>query len=292
MPKLTEHKSRSANRILLLGDPGAGKTTAVGHLLSHGQRLFVADFDDGLEPIRAFVKPEFHKNLIYETLVDRVRPDETSGFPVTKGNPQAFRRFIKLVHEWKDSDSGESYGKPEDWGENDWLVIDTLSMLGQAAMLYTLNQNNRMGRPIRLKDWGDAIRRVEGVPMLLKSLPINILMTAHLARLTSDGDDDDDEEGQPSGGRKAAGKRKRPSNYDMRYPATLGQKLPPKIGGYFTTILQVKRVGNGINATRVIRTVPDEDVDVKVPLNQGKQVEVPVTDLFSIIQSIRGNANG
>lgn len=287
MPKLSEHKSKSRNRILLLGDPGAGKTTAVGHLLNHGQRLFVADFDDGLEPIRAYVKPEFHKNLIYETLVDRVHPDINTGYPVTTGKPHAFRRFIKLTQEWKDTETGESYGKPQDWGDNDWLVVDTLSMLGQAAMLYTLSQNNRMGQKIRLMDWGEAIRRVEGVPMFLKALPINIIMTAHLARLESDHEEDDDD--QPQGGRKAGGSRKRPGNYDMRYPATLGRKLPPKIGGYFTTILQAKRVGNGINATRVIRTVPDSDVDVKVPLQQGKQVEVPIDGLFSIIQAIRGD---
>ena len=78
------------------------------------------------------------------------------------------------------------------------------------------------------------------------------------------------------------------SNYDMRYPATLGQKLPPKIAGYFNIVIQAKRLGTGSRAQRILSLVPDSDVDVKVPLRpKGLGVELPINELHKVIQAIR-----
>ena len=119
--------------------------------------------------------------------------------------------------------------------------------------------------------------------MQLRSLPINVIMLAHLIRLTPDEPDPEDDDDTK---RK---KRKLPENYMMRYPSTLGQKLPPKIGGYFNTILQTERVGSGPRAARVIKTVPSDDVDVKFPAPVGKKPEYPIMGLWDIIQTIRSS---
>lgn len=287
MPNLSDHKSKRVSRILLVGDPGAGKTSAYGSLLAHGQRLFVMDFDDGLDPIRQFVAPEHHKNLIFESLVDKVRFSAKTGYPTVKGTPTAFKTFVSLMDRWVDSETGEDYGPPEEWGDNDWLVVDTLTNLGAASMNYTLHKAQRSGESIRKKDWGDAIRRVTGFLDEIRSLPINVILCAHLMRLTPDDNDDDDK--RKEGGRQAAASRALPENYMMRYPATLGQKLPPRVGGHFTCVLQVKRVGKGRNARRIIRTTPDDDVDVKVPVPAAKlEAEYEVQDFWKIVEALRG----
>jgi len=291
MPKGSSHRSKESTRILIVGDPGAGKTCAYGSLLAHGQRLFVCDFDDNLDPIFKLVPKEFHDNLIYETLVDKVRFDK-EGNPTVEGRPTAFAGFVKLVKSWVDSETGEDYGPPESWGPNDWLVIDPLTSFSHAAMWHTLHKAGRLGtsmkggRPRRLKDWGVAIDKVEGAIQMLRSLPINMIVTAHLMRLSQDEIEDDEESGGASG--KPAAARKLPDNLLMRYPATLGQKLPPRIGGYFSVVLQAKRVGKGQAARRVLATVPDDDVDVKVPVPpKSLPVEVPADSLWTIVEALR-----
>lgn len=280
MPTLDQHHSRERTAVLLLGDPGSGKTTAIGHLLEHGQRLFVADFDDGLDPIRKIIDPKYHPNLIYETLTDPVRINR-KGIPEVR-RPVALKRYQELLKNWVDSETGEDYGPPESWGPNDWLVTDGLTFQGQAAMYFVLAQENRAGHHPRLRDWGLAIRLQEGIIQELRSLPINMLITAHLAELSSD-EGEDEGESRP-GVPKAAS-----AVNHKRYPSALGKKLPPRIGAYFNTVVQTKMVGSGRSMRPVIRTVPDPDVDVKVPLPPKKlPVEVEINELFpKIILAIR-----
>jgi hypothetical protein len=291
MPTLDSPKGlKEPLRILIVGDPGAGKTTAYGHLLNHGQKLFVADFDKGLDPVRAYAKQEFHKNLHYETLVDKVRFAPETGYPIAP-NPKAWRNFIKLADNWTDSETGESFGAPESWDENSWFVVDTLTGAGRAAWWHVMDKNGRMGISLRKKDWGDIVRTVEGLPQLLQSYPINTIMTAHLARLSPEDDvDDEDKKPLPPGVPKIQEKKVANENLLKRYPATVGQKLPPRIGGYFTVVLQAKRVGSGARANRVILTKPEDDVDVKLPVSQDliRDIEVPIDGLFKIIQALRG----
>lgn len=283
MPTLAS-KPLDRCRILLVGDPGSGKTTAIGHLLEHGQEVFVADFDNNLDPIQQFVPAKYHAHLHYETLVDKVSFGAADGAPTVVGVPTAFPRFIELCRSWKDSETGEDFGPPEKWPENHWLVVDPLTSLGTAAMWYTLYRNGRLGRPKRKNDWGDAINRVEGVIQMLRALPINIIVTAHLMHLRPP-EDDEDEKDNPTGAPKAVA---RGGNWNMRYPATLGQSLPPKIGAYFSCIVQAKLVGAGAKARRVLSTVPEADVAVKTPAVPGKlPAEIPINQLIQIANAIR-----
>lgn len=281
MPKLsTEHKSQRYLRILNVGDPGDGKTTVTGMLAKHGQRLFYADFDDGLDPLRHYLTPEEQGNIIYVTLVDKVSIND-DGQPVAKP-PFAFPQFIKLMKAWKTD--GEDYGPPESWGPDSWLVVDTLTSMGQSSMYYTLHKKNRMGKPKRINDWGEAIGRLEGFIQMVKALPVNVIINTHLMRLATDADEEneDDTPGVPKAAVAATDK--------MRYPVALGQKLPTRLGGYFNVVTQTKMVGSGRNARPVIKPFPDPDVRVKVPVVREKlKAEYEADRFIDLIRTIRGD---
>jgi len=281
MPTLDSHVP--GLRVLIVGDPGSGKTTAIGKLAEHGQELFLCDFDHNLNPISHFVKREALDRIHYETLVDPVEFD-VNGKPVVKGIPPAFSNFIKLSNNWIDSTTGEDFGSPDHWERGRWFVMDSLTSFGNACMNYTMFKRKRFGKRRGFAEWGDAIERVEGALQLFAGSSTHLICTAHLCRLNlEDVTADADDEGKPIDHPTAA--KRLPPNAAMRYPVALGQKLPPRIGGYFNLVLQAQRIGSGVGARRVLRTVPEEDVDIKVPLPpRTVPPEVPIDQLWSILK--------
>jgi hypothetical protein len=288
MPKLSNQSEKRVQRILIVGDPGTGKTCCVGHLLEHGQKLFVADFDNQIDVLRHIIPAKFHENLVYANLVDKVYPDPVSGYPRTDGKPTAFRKFVRLVRRWVDDD-GTDYGVPETWDENTWLVIDNLTAMGQATLMFSLDFKGRMGQRISLSVLGDAINRVEGVTVMLRGLPINTITLAHLGPVNVEKikDEEDAEDDVPTTVPEQEKMSVSPVS-KKHYPVTLGRKLPKRIGGNFTAILQTDIVGSGTRTQRIIRTVPSDIVDIKFPALPGSlPAELPITDLFRIIEALR-----
>lgn len=285
MPTLTDHNP--GLRVLIVGDPGSGKTTAIGKLAEAGQELHIADFDHNLNPIAQFVKPEALARIHFETLVDPVRMN-AEGKPIVKGIPPAFSGFCRLSERWVDSGTGENFGPPEEWARNRWFVVDSLTSLGNAAMNYTMFKRKRMGKRRGFAEWGDAIERVEGALQMFAGSSVNLICTAHLCRLNmEDVTASADEEGTTIDSPMVA--KRLPPNAAMRYPVALGQKLPPRVGGYFNLVLQAQRQGSGVGARRVLRTVPEEDVDIKVPLPPRiVPPEVPIDQLWTILKHLTG----
>lgn len=282
---LTSHK---ATRGLIVGDPGAGKSTACAYLATSSliNRVFVIDLDDNWRgPLRQ-LPPEALAKIHIETLRDPIKFGDKF-VPQVKGVPDAFPTITRLLSEWTDTDTRESFGQPEEWGPHDALVLDGCSALAHIAMNYTLHVNNRRGKLRRLKDWGNAIERFEGIIQALTSgLPCQVIATAHLQRLSPEqAEDDDDDTSSKSHTQYTRGGLTPPENFWMRYPSALGQKLPPRLGGMFEFVVQAKRVGRDLTAKRVLKTTPDSDVDVKLPLPQKEigGIEIPNTDLIEII---------
>lgn len=276
----------SGLRVLIVSDPGGGKTGSVLKLAESGQKVFVADFDDNLFRLRKFISPDAFKSIHYETLVDKVSFN-AEGLPVVDGIPKAWSGFCKLCKTWVDRNTGEDFGEPESWGPDCWFVIDSLTSMGNASMYYTKFRRKSMGKRRSKPDWGDAIERVEGALQIFAGSPVNFICTAHLARLNmEDITENTDDSGNVIA--KPTASLRLPPNANMRYPTALGQKLPPRVGGYFNLILQAQRIGSGVGARRVLRTVPEEDVDIKVPLPaRTLPPEVPIDKLWTILSALR-----
>jgi hypothetical protein len=293
VPKLTDTYVKRPQRLLIVGDPSAGKTTAVGHLLEHGQKLFVADFDAKLNPITKHVPAKFHDALVYSTLVDKMKLDASSGYAVPIGKPTAFPKFMRLIDRWVDDD-GTDYGEPVSWDANTWLVIDSLTTMGGAVLRWVKADRGVSGKKTSGPTLGEAIARVTGVVETFLGFPINIIMLAHLSPVSAaekdsfGGDDTGDKAiAQEKAEMKHEALEMSPHKY-IRYPYTIGKQLPRTIGGLFTAVVYAKTVGTGPRAQKVLSTVPDEDVQVNVPVgNKALPPEVPLNGLYTIIESMR-----
>ena len=56
MPNMLDHESHKLVKILNASHSGAGKTGALGSLIDEGFHLHILDFDNGLSPLKNYVK--------------------------------------------------------------------------------------------------------------------------------------------------------------------------------------------------------------------------------------------
>lgn len=282
MATLRDISDEIAVKLLLVGDPGSGKTGSLVSLVKDGYRVFILNFEGSahLAPLRMHLTPEEQERVIVANLRDDLQLQGRQIWP--RKPPTAFSNAMALLDKWKVGEA--DYGSIYDWGPQDVLVVDSLTSMGAAAMWYRLFVNGRKGKNKRPKDWGEAMEMQEQFLELLRaeSIKCNVIVISHLTYLGGDSDFSDDEDldaPKPSSG---------PVTIDIkRYPSALGKKLPPRIAGFFPTVLQAKIVGQGRNARRVIRTVPEPDVDLKLPA-KGVASELPIeTALADIFKALK-----
>jgi hypothetical protein len=296
MPKLSEMLDETPVKLLLVGDPGSGKTGALVSLVKAGYRLFIQEYDSAghLAPLNMFLSEEEQERVIVAVLRDELSLKGKVFWP--RKPPTAFSNGMRLLDGWKEGEI--DYGSIYDWGLNDVLVIDTLTSQGRSAMWYKLFLNQRQAaisrgaRQLkRPKDYGEAMDYQSDFLDMLNSNAVgcNVVVVAHLKYLSSKEFEDEDEGGKPDDK-----KTKRPANpYDEKlYPSALGRELPKKVPGMFSAVAECKIVGAGPKARRVIRTVPEANVDVKIPA-LGLPSELPIEDgLARIFEAVKQGKAG
>ena len=278
MPTLSEHQSANAIKLLVVGDTGAGKTVALATLANAGFRLFIQDYDNGLDALRHFVKPEFHKQVFFKTFIDPLSDAQGR----IAGIPSAATNGFKALDAWLEPLEADdpvpdgalnvttppalpgakpgvalkrvaNMGGVKQWGPQDVLVIDSLTFLGKACMNHVLALNGHLGQRPTMPDWGDAIAMQENMLAMLYSdtVKCNVVITAHLAFQDDTG---------LGGGQKG-------------YPSALGSKLPPKVGRYFNSVVLVEsqpQLGVGKDGRpnpplRQLRTQSTPRIELKTP---------------------------
>ncbi len=301
MPSAKSLKRDRRARILLVGEPGMGKTSSLASLAEAGYRLFVASFDDNIDALLHRLSDEAAERVYIEILQDRIAWDRVKAnrkanvalTPSVRGEPKAFATLIKLLDNWVDSETGESFGPVAEMGPKDILVIDPLTHLSHAIFDYTLYAGARLGYPKRKADWGRAIDREVAFVRSLCSIHngANLIVTCHLKRLrvkaaskeevavkgsaadivVSHSDDEEDE-----------------ILTAEKYPSALGQNLPAEIGGFFGAVIQADMTAAG---KFILRTRPTKDVRLKIPATKlALPAELPAEDgLVKIVNCIVEN---
>lgn len=268
MPNISSHHSKEAVKMLLIGDSGTGKTAALLGLAKAGYNLRIADFDNGLDILANLARhepnpEEIMSRIHYISCTDEMKTTQ-SGEVIPKGEPKAYAKAMRALSAWKDDEA--DYGPVDKWTQDDVLVFDSMTFLGNAAMRWVLFQAGRVGQPYQ-GDWYIAQNKIRSLLEMCYSTSIkcNVIFTAHI-RYT--------EIAQETVG----------------YPESVGKALPPQIPRYFNTVAQTKMTGTGTNLKRKIRVVPDSVLPLKNAAPQAfpKQELDLETGLAEIFRAIRG----
>ena len=230
-------------KLLVAAHSGAGKTGALASLANAGYKLWVLDFDNGLDILPPYVNEDKLKNVKYQTCTDGLQPDLLkSKFSTKKAMPTAYKNAIKYLDKWPDTNrSVMGQGDTEAFGPEDVLVIDSLSFMANAAMRLTLAEVGRI-KP-EIQDWYTAQNKVEDFLAFMydDTVKCHVIVNTHIDVKEND------------------------MKQLLEQPTALGRALPPKIPRYFNTMLRLDVQGRGEKAKRQYMTVPTGTLSVKCP---------------------------
>lgn len=272
MAKLEEHQSSKTTKLLLIGDSGAGKSGSLASLAAAGYNLRILDVDNGIDVLANYLRdktgpygPEALDRVEFETITD---PMKNVNGKLIPRQATVWQRTMKLLDDWSPKNGASAdLGPISKWTENDVLVIDSLTMLSNAALNFILAMNARIGQKPHQSDWYDGQLLLEGLLQMLydDGIVCNVIITAHIVFLG--------EENGPQRG----------------YPNSLGSKFPPKIGRYFNTILMAKTTGQGTALHRKILTNTAGLVELKNTAPLKVKPEYPLaTGLADYFKDVRG----
>lgn len=252
MPSLAEHQSNNYVKMLLIGDAQAGKTGSLTSLAKAGYHLHILDYDNKLDVLKYYILhecPDAIANVEFVSLRDKQKSSPTG--PILDGTPKAFIEGMKLLDNWN--------GKPQDWGPDHILVIDSLSRLCDAA--FDFHEAFTKAKDPRQTFYA-AQQSVESVlaGLTSASFKTNVLLLCHVAYIE-----------MPDGTKKG-------------FPQGVGQALSPKIPQYFpSAVLYTNRVGK-----RTIQTNSTPLIDLANPAPFAMQPSYPISsglaDFFAVLR--------
>lgn len=281
-----ERKKVHGPKVLLLAEPGSGKTDVLRTLLASGLKVFVFFSEPGMEVLMdkrrgkvytcedglhwTYVPPV---SASWEELRDAAdliskhtykAVSEMNG--VKKEKYRQFYEFIAAHTTCKCDRCGKSFGDVSHLEPyNEWcVVLDSLSSLSIMAMNLVIGSKPAAHQG----EYGVAMRNLEMyVNKFCYDIPSMAVMLAHIER----------ESDEVSGGQ-------------MNMAATLGRKLAPKINRPFSDIVHAKRDGAKFtwstitsNMTLKTRSLPWADgivPDFKPIVDKWRQHVKDETDYF------------
>lgn len=225
MPKF--EASKLPPRVLICGEPAAGKTGALAQLANFGYRLMIHDFDSNSRVLASYLKPgaaDVYVNTYAVAKITNTNLFAGSG-TATKQALDSMRLFCKMLEHWK-TDS-EDLGPTSKLTSKDVIVIDSGTFLGE-MMLLAAHEDPETKRDLRSlynvagRYYGAILDHLTG-----PKVAASVIVLTHLMQ-TGDKDDQG----------KIVGKSR-----DI--PVGIGEKFSKKMQTYFSDIwhLEVGRDG-------------------------------------------------
>lgn len=258
-----------ALRIMVVGYPGTAKTGSLVSLLNAGFKIRMLDYDGNIEPLLQYADKDKLKNLDIVYLEDKMRLGTQFSEPA--GLPTALQDGRKLLDEWKykEEDGTEvNLGKPEDWGPDTIVVLDSLTKLGDAAFRRAMKVLNKTPANITDRVWGLAMQEQAAFVEKLASRnnKYHVIVLAHLKMLGP---------ADVRAGDSALTEQIKEAQADIvptrMYPSALGKVLARNIGAEFPILLEAEVITKGGKTTRTLNLEPKTLVDIKFPGDYPKE---------------------
>lgn len=218
-----------APKVLLIGQPGSGKTYAIASLLEAGMEVFVIFTEQGKESLleackeRGISMAKLHWTRVaagspgfgaLKKIARTVNMSTQKEMQSEKGiDAQKYRQMIELIGHCEDfvDQHGVSYGNATDWGNDRALVIDGLSGINTMCMDLVVG-----AKPVKtVADWGIAMdAEMRFINQCANSLTAAFILVAHLEL------NKDEVEGKI-----------------YRYPRLLGNKNTYDFGKHFSDVI-------------------------------------------------------
>ncbi len=188
-------EGEEAPKVLLVGQPGGGKTDAIATLLAAGMEVFVIFTEQGKESLlescirRGLPMDKLHwarvaagspgfgsLKQIAKTINRSTQKEMQGGDGMENRKYQQMIELIGLCENFVDQ-NGVSYGNATDWGNDRVLVIDGLSGINTMAMDLVVG-----AKPVKtIADWGIAMdAEMRFINQCVNSLTAMFVLIAHL----------------------------------------------------------------------------------------------------------------
>jgi len=261
MSNLADHSSGDFVKLLFVGNSGSGKTGALVSLVKAGYKLRIIDMDNGLDAMVNFIRaecPDQIGNVQYETLRDKYKAGPTGS--KVSGSPKAYIRANNLLDKWTDDT------KPEEWGSDTILVIDSLTHFGRAAFAWArgLNPNSRDPR-----QWYKVAQ--DSIMDILDTVTGNIFQTNVIVITHID-------------------YRENANGFRKGFASSVGKAIGDKIPSFFNTMLLAESMVMGKTSKRTIKTIATTELDLKNPAPMKIDATYPLeTGMADIFEKLKGN---
>lgn len=221
-------------RVLICGEPAAGKTGAIAQLANAGYRILFFDLDCNARVIGSYLKPG-HADIYIESFaaakITNTNLFDGKSKTATLDAVKEMRRFCSLLEHWKTPT--EDLGLTEKLTPKDVIVIDSGTFLGDMLLL-AAHEDPETKRDLRSlynvagKYYGAILDFLTG-----RRVGASVIMLTHIMQTG-----DKDEQGKIIGNAR-----------DI--PVGVGEKFSKKMQTYFSDIfhLEVDRAGNRIFKT-------------------------------------------
>ena len=248
-------------KTLILGAPGAGKTTALVTLIEAGLELFVTITDPGgdealLDAMEARSLPidKLHWNYIsaaspsWDTLKKMAQYISLMSYKdlteiksgIEKSDYQQFMELLTNLADFTDARTGQSFGAVDSWGPDRAYALDSLSGVNTMALDMMVGAKPAAHQG----EWGVAMNAEEKlIKKLCADTKCFFVLTAHVER------EMDETIGRP-----------------QLMAGALGRKLAPKLPKDFSDVVYAYREGadffwstTAANIDLKARTLPLED---------------------------------